>query len=62
MSGQPSRNSHYQIFTDEPKKPPDYGRVMAGLSDRELTEELAAGLGDPGYRDALRAEADRRGI
>jgi hypothetical protein len=41
-------------------RPPSYERVVRGLSDRELREEIDAGLGSEEYQQALAAEAERR--
>jgi hypothetical protein len=43
-------------------KPPDYGRVIDSLSDDDVLVEIERGRGEPGYQEALRHEAERRGL
>lgn len=50
----------YHIVGPGDPLPPDYGRVVAALSARELREELELGRGDPGYLAAVAGELERR--
>jgi hypothetical protein len=59
MSSRPGQRS-YPIDSGEPKREPDYGRVVRGLSDQELEDESLSGRGDLGYRLALVQEDTRR--
>lgn len=54
------RRSYPLVGGDNDQRPPDYDRVVAGLTDSDLNVELELGRGDVGYRDALARERDRR--
>lgn len=48
------------LIRDGEEVPPSYDRAVRALTDAELEDELLSKRGEPGYRLALVAEADRR--
>jgi hypothetical protein len=56
------RTQSYAYENKGEEKAPAYDRVMKGLRDREVVEEIEAGRGEPGFQEALMAEARRRGL
>jgi hypothetical protein len=60
VTPQPKPSRVYTTVGPEPYKPPDYERVVRRQTDEELRSDIAAGRGDEGYRDAARAELERR--
>lgn len=52
--------ARYPYADGAPRKPPDFGRVAAGLSDADLEDEILAGRGEPDYQAALVHEHERR--
>lgn len=61
------RQRTYPLRSREPKKAPDFGRVVGVLSDEELRGELERARGLPeeshgAFRAALLAELERRDL
>jgi hypothetical protein len=50
----------YPVVGGGPQKPPDYGRVVRAMTDRDIRDEIAGRLGGSDYQAALQAEAARR--
>lgn len=51
------RHPYPYVGGDNDHRDPDYDRVVASLSDRDLADELELCRGDDGYREALAREA-----
>ena len=60
MPNGPKNGRVYPVVGTDPRRDPDYGRVVRVLNDRELASELEANRGTPGYRRAVSIEIDRR--
>lgn len=58
----PSRNAKTYPIIPKNRQAANYDRVARVLSNADLRDELDLGRGDPGYQEALRTEAKRRGI
>lgn len=55
------KSNGYRDIVSKKKDGPNFARLVEVLTDEDLEDELRLGKGTPGFKEALRVEASRRG-